>query len=144
MTSTPTPATLFGNRKAATVPPAPVRTPQQIAVINPTDPGKRVTLGLVDEVVTTLHDGVVKTKHLERGQRVRAFVKGEPRGGERIVDTVTKIEDGEYWHVTFASPHPAMDYKAAYRWYDASLKGTEVPHLVKRQGFVPAFENEEN
>lgn len=133
--SVPTPA-IFANRKAPVVPAPPVT--RVIAAIEPTDPGKRVTLGVRDEVFTTVHDGVVKTKALQRGQRVRPWVHGEARGGERIVAKVTKIDDGTMWRVEWASAHPTQDYKAAYRWFDASLEGADVQHVRKVPAFVPA------
>lgn len=131
----PTPATLFANRRGPVAPP-PAPAPRIVAQIQAADPGKVVTLGLVDTVVETAHDGVVKTKNLLPGQRVRAFIRGEARGGERIVKNVTKVDDGAVWHVEFASAHPDQDYKAAYRWYDESLVGTTVQHVVKSPGFV--------
>lgn len=139
MTSIPSPLAIaaLAKRKQAAVPAPPVT--RVLAVIEPSDPGKRVTLGTRDEVVTLgTHDGVVKAKHLQRGQRVRPFVNGEPRGSERIVASVTKVDDGAEWHVEFASAHPAQNYKAAYRWFDESLVGTDVQAIVKRPAFVPA------
>lgn len=134
MSTTPSP-TLLARKKVAV--PAPPPQPQPALVVKiDNDPGHIVRPGLVDEVVTTIHTGVVKTKHLRRGQRVRPFVHGEPRGGERIVEKVRRLEDGAEVEVTWASGHGVTTHKAAYRWHDASLVGTEVQHVVKAPGFV--------
>lgn len=134
MSTIPTPM-IFANRKAPLPEPPVIKV---LAVVEPQDPGKVVTLGTRDDVVTTVHTGVVKTKHLKRGQRVRPFVHGEARGSERVVGKVTKIDDGAFWHVEWASAHPAQDYRAAYRWFDEALAGADVQHVVKVPAFVPA------
>lgn len=138
MTTTPSPLMFAKPRPPKPLPPRPE--PQIIAAIEPTDPGNVVTLGLVPELVESLHDGVVKTKQLKRGQRVRPFVHGKPCGGERIVERVTKVDNGAVWHVEFATAHPAQDFKAAYRWHDESLVGTTRQEIIKVPGFVPAHE----
>jgi len=133
MNATPTPA-IFANKKQRPVPAPPKRV--SIAQVEATDPGVIVRPGLRDEVVSTIHSGVVKTKHLERGQRVRPFVHDAPRGGERIVDKVTRLDGGAVVEVEWASAHPTSQHKAAYRWYDESLDGATVEHVVKVPGFV--------
>jgi hypothetical protein len=67
---------------------------------------------------------VIKAKHLKRGQIVRPFLHGEPKGSPRIVDTVLRL--GATVSITFSSPHPPVEVKAAYRYYDESLVGTPV------------------
>lgn len=112
-------------------------TPEQPAAL--VQPTGLVRPGYRDEVTTATHDGVVKAKNLQHGQVVRAWIKGEPRGGERVVDTIERIEDGAMVRVTFSSQHPTTDYKAAYRFHDESLVGTpftkvrKVPALVAYQ-----------
>lgn len=98
-------------------------------------PAKIVRPGMRDAVVESLHDGIVKAKHLREGQAVRAWLHGGPKGGERVVKSVTRSEDGATVTVEFSSPHPTTEYKAAYRWFDASLEGTPVRHVTK----VPAL-----
>lgn len=134
--SVPTPLSM-PKRKPVVLPEPPVH--KLLVAVDPGDPGKRVTLGTREEVLTVgVHDGVVKTKHLERGQRIRPFVHGQARGSERIVANVTKVEDGEFWRIEWATPHPAQSYKAAYRWFDESLVGTDVQAVHKVPAFVPA------
>lgn len=113
-----------------------------IATIDGNDPGKVVTLGRRNQVVESIHTGVIKTKQLTPGARVRAFIRGEARGGERVVASVTKIDDGAFWHVEFSSAHPAQDYKAAYRWFDESLVGSTVRHTVKVPAFVAKYDED--
>lgn len=93
--------------------------------------------GLVDEVTVSKHDGIIKAKNLKPGQVVRAYLHGAPRGGERVVDTVERSEDGGTVHVTFSSQHPANDYKAAYRFYVEALVGTDVTTTHKVHALVP-------
>lgn len=134
MNTMPTPATIFANKKRPPLPAAP--TPAVIAKVEPADPGKLVRPGLVDEVLDVIHDGVVKTKHLKRGQRVRPYLHGAARGSERVVDKVERLDDGAMVRVSFASAHPTQEFKAAYRWYDESLDGATIQHVVKKPGFV--------
>jgi hypothetical protein len=114
---------------------APVATEVVVADVQPVDPGTTVRPGLRDEVQALAHDGVVKTKHLQPGQVVRAFAHGEPRGGERVIESIERLDDGAMVLVTFSSPHPPTEYKAAYRWYDASLEGA----TIRRTRQVPAL-----
>lgn len=114
---------------------APVTTQVVVADVQPIDPGKIVRPGLVDQEYALEHDGVVKTKHLKKGQVVRAFAHGAPRGGERVVESIERLGDGATVLVTFSSPHPPAEYKAAYRWFDATLKGTTIRRTKK----VPAL-----
>lgn len=104
---------------------------QVAAVLDPAGTAKIVRPGLIP----TEHDGVVKAKHLKDGQTVRAYLHGEPRGGERTVRTVNKIDDGAFVEIEWASGHPTATYKAAYRWHDAALAGTIInqPALVTYQ-----------
>jgi len=135
-TTIPTPSTLFGKRKAPVVPrPPKIETPQIAAPLDLSEPGVIVRPGMVetlDENVT--HDGVVKAKHLKPGQRVRPFVNGKARGGERIVGSTERVQGGAYVKITWASPHSPSEHKAAYRWFDQSLVGTPV--VVLKPGFV--------
>lgn len=126
MTTTPVPNPLavFGNRKTEAQ-------TSLTAVVEPTGPSKIVRPG----VVATEHDGVVKAKHLKSGQKVRAYLQGAPRGGERVVGTVTRLGDGAMVRIEWASGQPTSEYKAAYRWHDASLEGQSIskPALVNYQ-----------
>ena len=133
--TTPTPSTLAAFAKKRAVPPAP-SVPKIAAIIEPSDPGNIVRPGLRHEVIEEVHNGVVKTKHLRVGQRVRPFVHGQPRGGERIVAKTTRQDGGAMVEVEWASGHPTSQHKAAYRWYDASLDGATVQRVVAKPGFV--------
>ena len=127
----PSPSTVFANRKA-TVLPAP---PQIAAPIALEEPGTIVRPGMVkvlDEDL--LHDGVVKAKHLKRGQRVKPYVHGEARGSERVIGNVERIQGGSMVKITYASPHAPEERKAAYRFFDETLVGTPV--VVRKPGFV--------
>jgi len=110
---------------------------RQVAALDPATRAKVVRPGLVDAEAYVIHDGVVKTKHLEPGMHVRPFLHGQPRGGERVVKSVTKVEDGAMWHVEFESAHVDQPYKAAYRWYCEALDGATVSRTVKQPAFVP-------
>jgi len=110
---------------------------RQIAALEPDAKAKVVRPGLVANEVHVIHDGVVKTKHLKPGMAVRPYLHGQPRGGERVVKTLTRIDDGATWHVEFESEHVAQDYKAAYRWYCEALDGATVSRTVKQPAFVP-------
>ena len=133
--SAPTPA-IFATRKKPVVPAAPQRPARISATIDTTEPGTIVRPGLVPEIIESIHDGVVKSKHLERGQRVRPFVHGEARGSERIVANVERLQGGAVVRVTWASAHAPSEHKAAYRWFDESLVGVVVEHIVRKPGFV--------
>jgi len=133
--SVPTPA-IFANRKRAVTPAAPQRPARISATIDLAEPGTIVRPGLVPEIVENIHDGVVKTKHLERGQRVRPYVHGQPRGGERIVANVERLQGGAVVRVTWASLHAPSEHPAAYRWFDESLVGVIVEQIVRKPGFV--------
>jgi hypothetical protein len=134
-TTVPTPA-IFAGRKQAVVPSAPQRPARIAATINTAEPGTIVRPGLVDEVIEEIHDGVIKTKNLEKGQRVRPFVHGEARGGERIVERTERLQGGAIVRVTWASKHAPSEHKAAYRWFDESLVGVIVEKVVQKPGFV--------
>lgn len=109
--------------------------PVLYAELAPESEAKTVRPGTRPVVVESLHDGVVKAKHLKPGQRVRAWLHDAPRGGERVVATVERINAGARVHVTFSSAHDPVTYKAAYRFYDESLVGTPV----QRTNMVPAL-----
>ena len=113
------------------------KAPAIIATTQVTEPAKIVRPGMREQVTAVQHDGVVKAKNLKKGQVVRAWLHGGPKGGERVVESVERIEDGAMVRVTFSSPHPTTDYKAAYRFYDASLVGTTVEHITKQPALVP-------
>lgn len=136
-TATPNPLAVFGNRKAPAMP----ARPQIAAPIDLTDPGTIVRPGLVEVVADdVVHDGVVKAKHLKRGQRVRPFVRdretGEqsPRGSERIVGSVERIQGGAFVKITWASAHSAETRPASYRFFDEALVGGPV--VINVPGFV--------
>lgn len=109
---------------------------RQVAALTPDDAAKIVRPGLVEQEVHVIHDGVLKTKHLEPGMKVRPYLHGAPRGSERTVLYAQRLDDGAMWHVEFQSAHPAADYKAAYRWYCEALDGATVARFVKQPAFV--------
>lgn len=115
---------------------------RQAAQVEPDSKAKVVRPGLVESTVQSIHDGVVKSKHLKAGMAVRPYVHGEARGSERIVKAVTKIGDGAMWHVEFESAHVDQEYKAAYRWYCEALDGATITRVVKTPGLVPYFEED--
>ena len=111
---------------------------RQVAVIEPDAKAKiegPVRPGLVETTVSLTHDGVVKTKHLEEGMVVRPFVHGQPRGAERTIQSLTRIDDGAFWDVDTGDMK--QSYKAAYRWYCEALDGKPIQKTVKTPGFVP-------
>lgn len=122
-TTIPNPATVFGARKAAPQLAAPVDTTAPAA---PHDPTK--------------HDGVVKSKHLKKGQVVRAWNSEHgPRGGERTVESIERLGDGAMVRVHWSSAHAPSEHKAAYRWFDAALAGTSLPKPRRpRRKLTPA------
>lgn len=131
MTTIPSPSTLFANRKAPVMP----ARPQIAAPIALEEPGTVVRPGMIEVLdENVLHDGVVKAKHLLRGQRVRPYVHGEARGSERIIAKVERIQGGSMVRITYASAHAPEERKAAYRFFDESLVGT--PMVVRKPGFV--------
>lgn len=138
-------AAIANKRKQAEAIPAAPAAPA-MPVVAQHDPnalaGLPVTLGEVDEVVTTIHDGVVKAKNLRPAARVRPYVRGVARGSERIVKSVTKIGNGAEVEVEFHSAHPTQTFKAAYRFFDESLVGVEVGHIVKKRAFVAAHQSD--
>jgi len=92
-------------------------------MFNPTDLAKiKVIVAALplDKPAKNFESGVVKAKHLRRGQIVRPFLHGEPKGSERVVDTVLRL--GPTVSITFSSPHPPVEVKAAYRYHDASIE----------------------
>lgn len=138
--STPNPLLLAKfHHKPAPAPKKPKAQPV-LAKIEPTDPGKVVRPGTQPTVVEVEHDGVVKAKHLEPGQHVRPWLHNEARGSVRIVEAVTPNDDGSEVYIEFASAHPAAWFKAAYRWFDADLKGTTIQQVKHVPAFVSYFE----
>lgn len=122
--------------------PSPLMMPQHRAVAPPAnvvteihadEHAKNVRPGIVSELI--VHDGVVKAKHLTPGMKVRAFLHGEPRGSERTVGTVERVNDGAFVKITWDSGQPDAEYKAAYRFFSQDLYGTTI--MVRRRGFVP-------
>lgn len=113
---------------------------RHVAAIDPNAKAKVVRPGLVEVEVPYIHDGVVKTKQLVPGITVRPHLHGQPRGGERVIKSVTKIDDGAMWHVEFESAHVAQDYKAAYRWYVEALDGATMTRKVRQPALVPYVE----
>jgi len=101
--------------------------PAAIAVIPPTLP------------VEGVHDGVVKTKHLEHGMKATPYFNGEAKGAERTIDRVERAtQDGSMWTIHFLSPHAPQTEKAAYRWFVPELAGQPVDgptiHLTQTIG----------
>lgn len=116
----------------------PTETPVVEAVaadLSPSQPAKLVRPGFKEVVHTDAHDGIIKAKHVEPGMTIRAFLHGKPCGGERIVSGVEPSPDGSTITISFSSPHPTTDYKAAYRFFVQTLVGTPV----KRVTHVPAL-----
>lgn len=131
-TATPSPLVMAQFRRPVP-PPLPERMPSrkevQVAVVPVTDltPGKIVRpTGRRTVLVTKVDDGVRKAKQLVTGQRVRPYIKGKAVGGERVVESVERINDGESVRIAFASGHPTQDYKPAYRWVDLDAVGREI------------------
>lgn len=154
---------IMANRTLAT---APKTLPERVTVsaqpVAPSDPGRIVRPGTVEVLSDTeVHDGVVKAKTLQRGQRVRPWLHGEAKGSERVVDKVRSLKPeeaadllnkagtlkepieakdlraGDYVYITWASAHVDEIRKAAYRFFDADLKGTP---LVVKQAALVAYE----
>lgn len=113
---------------------------RHVAQIDPDAKAKVVRPGVVEVEVPYIHDGVVKTKQLVPGITIRPYLHGQPRGGERVIKSVTKIDDGAMWHVEFASAHVAQDYKAAYRWYCEAIDGATMTRKVRQPALVPYVE----
>ena len=67
---------------------------RQAALVETNTKAKVVRPGLVESQVHSIHDGVVKAKHLKPGMTVRPYLHGEPRGAERTIASVTRIGDG--------------------------------------------------
>lgn len=109
--------------KTPAIPPKPTAV---VADLEADTTAKIVRPGTREVTIEGQHDGVVKAKHLVEGQEVRAWLHGGPKGSVRTVDTVTRSEDGATVTVTFSSPHPTTEYKAAYRFFDEALVGTPV------------------
>lgn len=122
----PSPAMLAARRKPVDL----------IAELHADEPARIVMPGVTEEVVQTIHDGVVKTKNLKPGQEVRPYLHGQPRGSLRTVATNERLGSGAEHRLTFSSAHPEGEFKAAYRWYDESLVGSVVTHTIKKPAFV--------
>lgn len=109
----------------------------QAALIEPDGKAKVVRPGLVAEQVQVIHDGVVKTKHLEPGMSVRPWIHGAPRGAERVISKVTRVEDGATWLVECESGFDPQEKAAAYRWYCEALDGATVTKTIRKHALVP-------
>jgi len=112
---------------------------RQVAQVDSDGKAKVVRPGLVPTEVQSIHDGVIKTKHLEKGMTVRPFVKGQARGGKRVITSVVKVEGGAFWDVTDETGF-TQQFAAAYRWYCEALDGATVTRTVKTPAFVPYHE----
>lgn len=108
------------------------------AVVTELTPGKIVRpIGKRHVLVERLDDGVRKAKQLQPGMRVRPYIKGEARGGERVVETVERVEDDTLVRISFSTGHPTQDYKPAYRFVHLDAIGQVIQ--VREQappGFV--------
>lgn len=87
-------------------------------IVRPT--GKRTVL------VVQVDDGIRKAKQVKPGMRVRPYLNGEARGGERTVLSVERINEGALVRIAFSSGHPTQEYKPAYRFVDLDAVGREV------------------
>ena len=130
MTSTPSPAALAHLRK-----PAPA--PQIVADVDGNQPVVvRPGTAVITEV--RVHDGVVKAKHLKPGQQVRSWLHNQALGSVKTVESVTRIDDGEFVEVVFSSAHPSVRVKAAHRYFDETLVGSTFERKVRVAAFVDA------
>ena len=129
MSTTPSPAMLARIKRT------PVPQAEIVADLAPQETAKIVRPGYKKVVTESVHDGIVKAKHLTPGQEVRAYLHGRAVGGVRTVANVERLDDGATIRVTFSSDHPVTAYKAAYRFFDASLEGSIVKHTKS----VPAL-----
>jgi len=140
MTTAPSPTTMPQFRTPD------VTTQPVIADVNPDQASKLVRPGLALVDVVDTHDGVIKAKHAEPGQEVRAWLHGQPRGGVRVIDTVTPLgepgtpEFGAEVEITFLSAHPVTTYKAAYRFYVEALDGAPITRKQRVPALVPYTE----
>lgn len=107
------------------------------ANVNPDSKAKLVRPGLREETVHYPHDGIIKAKALEPGMSVRAYLHDKPCGGVRVVEEVRSINDGAMVRVSFSTPHPTSDYKAAYRFFVEELVGKPVKHVKHVPALVP-------
>lgn len=118
MTATPNPTILFGRathaQQATTI----------LAVTEPQAPAAEPA-------------GVIKAKHVKKGQVLRAWLKGQARGGEYTVQAATRSEDGSTVHIAWEQPcqRPDEDYKAAYRFF--VVKDVKPVKPSKPQGKRP-------
>lgn len=116
----------------------PVATTQVVlAVTEPADPGKIVRPGLQEVITQGTHDGVIRAKDAKKGQTVRAWLHGAPRGAEYVIESVTPSKDGSTVTIAWVQPcqKPATEYKAAYRFYVDALAGKPV----QKVSHVPAL-----
>ena len=97
---------------------------------------KLVRPGFVSEQVQFIHDGVVKSKHLEPGMSVRPWVHGAARGAERVIEKVERVGNGATWLITFQSGFDPQERPAAYRWYCEALDGATATRTVRKQALV--------
>lgn len=128
MSTTPSPA-MFANLVAK----------KQAALVEPDAKAKVeiVRPGMRDVEVFSIHDGVVKAKHLKPGMSVRPYVHGEPRGAERVIKNVSRVGDGANVLIECESGFDPQERPAAYRWYCEALDGATVSRTVKTPALVP-------
>ena len=110
---------------------------KQAALIEPDTKAKLVRPGLVESEVQSIHDGVVKSKHLEPGMTVRPWVHGQARGAERTISKISRREDGAIILVECEAGFDPQERPAAYRWYCEALDGATVTKTVKTPALVP-------
>lgn len=132
------PALMAGIKKRPESAPAAVSktevkpTTTAVVALDEIQPGSLVRPGIVTE--TTVQAGVIKAKHVQPGMQLRAFLKGEPRGAVRTVESRRWVEDHTMIEVTWTedSPLPHRDvYKPAYRFHGEQIPVTvEVSTLV--------------
>lgn len=96
--------------------------------------------GMRDVEVHSIHDGVVKSKHLKKGMSVRPYVHGEPRGAERVIKSVSRVGDGAKVLIECEAGFDPQERPAAYRWYCEALDGATVTRVVKTPALVPYME----
>lgn len=110
---------------------------KQAAIVEVDSKAKVVRPGLVNTETYSIHDGVVKSKHLKPGMVVRPWVHGEARGAERTIKGATRIGDGAMILIECETGFDPQERPAAYRWYCEALDGATVTHTVKTPALVP-------
>lgn len=107
------------------------------ATVEPDGKAKLVRPGFVPEQVQSIHDGVVKSKHLEPGMNVRPWVHGAARGAERVIKSIERVGNGSMVLITFVAGFDPQERAAAYRWYCEALDGATVTKTVRKPALVP-------